>query len=174
MSVKFFLTTAFCMASNMAYAQEYPTCHDSFGTPVQYVDIQTEHDVTRRVNIAGARYLNFEQEQFESPAIVLDTDYLSSLSSIEQDFIFAHECYHLSSGDAREMYHNHIYLGIRMDRSFTRKIELDADCHAARILRNNGYNYSDIEDIQELLRGTTANSRLEERINNINACFPLS
>src|SRR5688500_15742799 len=76
--------------------EPFPACYDNEGTPVRYIS-DDEIRITPWVFFAGARYLS--SNPIAEPAIVYEPDKIAPLSPVQRAFVFAHECYHLSSGD---------------------------------------------------------------------------
>ena len=154
-----------------AEARQFPACTDGQGTVVRYVSTQENIPISPLVFYAGARYL--QTNPLAHPAIVYDPEFLAPLTPIERDFTLAHECYHLSSGDALMVYNyietHHRYL----PRAQTEIIERNADCDAARRMRDE-YRYSaeDMAVLRNVIRSVTPRpAQQEERMAHIMACF---
>lgn len=169
------LTTLFMAFSVPAAAQPqpvpvvepFPACHDSQGTPVRYVS-DDDINVVPWVFFAGARYLS--ANPIAEPAIVYEPDKIDPLSPVQRAFVFAHECYHLSSGDAREVYRYR-----NEGRSFPADrdeiIEANADCDAARRMRSEyRFTAEDMLGLHDMIRRAHSGDD-EERMAHIMACY---
>lgn len=149
-------------------AESFPACYDSAGTPVRYVSDE-EVNVVPWVFFAGARYLN--ASTVTEPAIVYEPEKIAALSPVGRAFVFAHECYHLSSGDAMEAYRQQNETGRYFTEEKREIIEANADCDAAHRLRDEyRFTLSDIESLHDLIRRVHSDDD-EKRIAHIMACY---
>ena len=149
-------------------AQSFPECKDHNGQPVKYVN---SRDYSGFIIYANVRYL--DTDPISNPAIIYNAHFIESLSKLERDFTMAHECYHLSSGDAYKAYED-LALGIKRDRDsdiIMRKMEDDADCAATRELRTDyGYSVESIENLYNLFDRFENGPELERRMNLVREC----
>lgn len=151
----------------------FPSCTDDIGQSVGYFNRKDE--AVRHViytSYAGARFL--DENEIMHPAILYDPAIFDGQPDIVLDFVLAHECYHLNSGDARQ-----VYTLIRDDaygntpKEWIQQIELDADCGAARRMRDEfRYSAQDMAGLFSIIQMTTHGRQAErDRLANISACY---
>lgn len=147
----------------------FPSCTDHRGETVQYIE-RHDVDVKPSVSKIAVRYLN--EKDIADPAIIYDEDFLQGLSRLEFDFTMAHECYHLSSGDAYRAYQYYNETLEFQTRGELQNIEDDADCRAAIRMREEfGYSRADIESLEPFINRMTSRRKEEARMQNILACY---
>lgn len=147
----------------------FPSCTDQRGETVQYLENDTV-DIRPSVSKIAVRYLN--QSPISQPAIIYDVAFLQGLSRLEFDFTMAHECYHLSSGDAYRAYQYYNETLEFQTRGDLQNIEDDADCRAAIRMREEfGYSRADIESLEPFINRMTSRRKEEARMQNILACY---
>lgn len=88
------------------------------------------------------------------------------MSPVERDFTLAHECYHLSSGDARQVYEH----GIPDSGQDT--FEDNADCDAAGRMREEfHYTAEDMRTLEPLIRRATTYRKEDARVTHVMDCY---
>lgn len=143
----------------------FPVCHDHTGTAAAYLPNDIGLDRPWVVHF-GVRYL--DQENIQDPVVFYDPDEIQNLSKAALDFTFAHECFHLSSGDAYRAYEI-INSGERLSRRDMHDEEDAADCHAARRMRHE-FSYS-VEDLRSALEEINSFTRMGNRTAHIIDCY---
>lgn len=148
---------------------DIPACTDNQGQNVRYVSTK-DKSITPLVFVAGARYLN--SDRLSQPAIFYDPKVFKAESTLVRDFVFAHECYHLSSGDVHNAYEHKHEHGRHLSSTAQETLEYDADCHAAyRMKHEFGYALSDMAELRTIVNMTTPTGKQETRMQDIIACF---
>lgn len=143
-------------------------CNDHIGQRALILDT-SEYSGPFRVYVAGVRYL--ETAPISIPAIILDMKKFKAMSSLEKQFTLAHECYHLASGDAYHTYEM-LSFNIKVPKEEDISMELDADCHAAKKIRELGiYTYANYSRLKYFISSYTSSSRLNERLTNLQRCL---
>jgi|AntRauTorcE11897_2_1112592.scaffolds.fasta_scaffold01249_3 hypothetical protein len=147
---------------------DFPACTDKRGEEVAYLRAD-KIPVHPYVMEAGARYL--ETDPISKPAIFYEHAFFEDLASVARDFSFAHECYHLSSGDAIRAYEHKKEHGYYKNREDHQVIEDKADCHATGRLKNEfGYTAKDLDVVEEAIDLMDSNDHTE-RMQKIRLCF---
>lgn len=151
----------------------YPVCYDDAQDRAEYLmrDEPRAKD-TIFTSYAGARYLD-EDLLFE-PAILYNPDIFNDQPDIVLDFVFAHECYHLNSGDARMAY-TYLRDGDRNTppEGWSDDIEIQADCDASRRMRDEfHYTALDMSRLLPIIMDTTSGRKEKQaRLDNIETCY---
>ncbi|MGM0421705.1 MAG: hypothetical protein ACQEQL_01245 [Pseudomonadota bacterium] len=147
---------------------DFPACTDKRSEEVVYLRADKVH-IHPYVMEAGARYL--ETNPISKPAIFYEYEFFEELPSVARDFSFAHECYHLSSGDALSAYEYKQKHDDYKEREDMMEVEDRADCHAAGRLKNEfGYTAKDLEVLEKAIDSMDSNDHTQ-RMQKIQTCF---
>lgn len=146
----------------------FPLCIDISGDRAEYFS-KDEIDIRPSVAYAGARYRDAENQS--GPLIIYDQSFIDGLTDVQRDFSFAHECAHLSTGDAVVAYQNYL-----ADRSFGRKdmqdMEDRADCLAVYRMRDEfGYNAEHMREVYDLILDVERAGAAQARWDKIVHCY---
>lgn len=143
-----------------------PVCYDHTGAQAQIINSDNHSAVVMYANI---RYL--DAQNIADPAILINERFWNSLSDIQKGFTIAHECYHLSSGDAHAIYSDLQSSGIKQSRDDMLQFEDDADCSAAQMLTQNyGYSADIMNEIHPLVDRVSNRRETVRRMENIRQC----
>ncbi len=148
----------------------FPACSDDRGETVTY---HSEDDPTidykGMVMYAGARYLDLDT--ISTPVIIYDESFLDGAPQVMLDFTMAHECFHLSSGDARYAYEADL-TGVSMSGDEKFRLENRANCSAAHDLRDIwGYKPEDVSVLESEMRARMSNRHANKFMPIIQSCF---
>ena len=144
---------------------DFPACFDHRGAPATYLPNDIGLDKPWAIYF-GARYL--DQRNIEDPVIFYDPDHMETLSKAALDFIFAHECFHLASGDAYRAYEA-MNTSERPGRDEMQEQEDAADCNAANRMREE-FNYTE-EEMRGAIESISGVMNIRKRIPSIMACY---
>lgn len=144
-------------------------CNDDRGTAVRLLNSDSE-DNPYYISMINVRYL--DQANIAGPSIIYDEDFVKQLSPIQLQFTMAHECYHLSSGDARAAYEHLNFTGKAQSRDELQHIENDADCGALNYMQTQmGYARKDFDsEINALFHMVQSSRKADARYNALQSC----
>jgi len=143
-----------------------PVCYDHTGAQAQIINSDNHSAVVMYANI---RYL--DAQNIADPAILINERFWNNLSDVQKAFTLAHECYHLSSGDAHAIYSDLQSSGIKQSRDDMLQFEDDADCSAAQMLTQNyGYSADIMNEIHPLVDRVSNRKETLRRMENIHQC----
>ena len=154
-------------------------CRDHRGDMAALIDEDIYHDQADDYHMtmyAGARYLRGEAsdgrhtasaEDIQIPVIVYDESFMDQLTPTQVRFIYLHECFHLSSGDAVTHYVDADLTGDTVTR-----MEHAADCHAVRYLRDEfDLQVDGLRELEALIRDVSPYRMEKQRIENLHSCY---
>ncbi|HEU4839686.1 MAG TPA: hypothetical protein VFS88_09815 [Micavibrio sp.] len=152
-----------------AQTAEFPACADDHGARVTYMtDDQYQRQARGQIYtimFAAARYMNADTAQ--EPVIGYSAPFIDSINQSAGRFVFLHECFHLSSGDARKA-----YLSIQGGgEKAKREMEDNADCSAATRMRDEFHaSEEEMFSIAPMIDAVSS-GRGAERMADIMACY---